>query len=204
MTSISKNMFINAVFLGIFTIAGTAIVAFTFEKTEQRIVDNKRDYKLRKLHELIPPDMHDNDLNTDTKIVRDALLARDADMTVYRARKNNKPVAAIIECIAPDGYSGKIRLLVAVNLDGSLAGVRVTEHLETPGLGDAIEANKSDWINIFEDKSLDKPEPRNWRVRRDGGEFDQITSATITSRAVVKVTYNVLEYFKVNQKSLFN
>jgi len=204
MTSISKNMFINAVFLGMFTIAGTAIVAFTFEKTEQRIVDNKREYKLRKLHELIPPDMHDNDLNTDTKIVRDALLARDMDMTVYRARKNNKPVAAIIECIAPDGYSGKIRLLVAVNVDGTLAGVRVTEHLETPGLGDAIEANKSDWINIFKDKSLDKPEPTHWRVRRDGGEFDQITSATITSRAVVKVTYNVLEYFKTNQKSLFN
>ena len=204
MTSISKNMFINAVFLGIFTIAGTAIVAFTFEKTEQRIIDNKRDYKLRKLHELIPPDMHDNDLNTDTKIVRDALLARDMDMTIYRARKNNKPVAAIIECIAPDGYSGKIRLLVAVKVDGSLAGVRVTEHLETPGLGDAIEANKSDWINIFKDKSLDKPKPRHWRVRRDGGEFDQITSATITSRAVVKVTYNVLEYFKANRKSLFN
>lgn len=204
MTSIRKNMFINAVFLGLFTIAGTAIVAFIHDKTQQRIADNKRDYTLRKLHELISPDMHDNDLNTDVIKVNDPLLARDADMTVYRARKKNKPVAAIIECIAPDGYSGNIRLLVAVNYNGSLAGVRATEHLETPGLGDAIEANKSDWIHIFKGKSLNKPDSEHWQVRRDGGEFDQITSATITSRAVVKATHNVLKYFKANRKALFN
>jgi len=204
MTSISKNMFINAVFLGIFTIAGTAIVAFTYDKTQQRIADNKRDYTLRKLHELISPTMHDNDLNTDVIKVKDPLLARDAEMTVYRARKNNQPVAAIIECIAPDGYSGNIRLLVAINYNGKLAGVRVTEHLETPGLGDAIEANKSDWIYIFKDKSLEQPTSEHWRVRRDGGEFDQITSATITSRAIVKVTHNVLKYFKENRENLFN
>jgi electron transport complex protein RnfG len=148
--------------------------------------------------------MHDNDLDTDTIIVSDPLLSRDTEMTVYRARKEHKPVAAIIECIAPDGYSGRIRLLVAVNFNGTLAGVRVTEHLETPGLGDAIEANKSDWIHFFKDKSLNEPKPENWRVRRDGGEFDQITSATITSRAVVKATHNVLKYFKTNQKLLFN
>jgi len=204
MTSISKNMFINAVFLGIFTIAGTAIVAFTYDKTQQRIADNKRNYKLRKLHELISPAMHDNTLDTDTITVTDSLLARDTEMTVYRARKGKKPVAAIIECIAPDGYSGKIRLLVAVNYNGKLAGVRVTEHLETPGLGDAIEANKSDWIHIFKDKSMQQPTSEHWRVRRDGGEFDQITSATITSRAIVKVTHNVLKYFKENRTALFN
>lgn len=204
MTSISKSMFINAVFLGIFTIAGTAIVAFTYDKTKQRIADNKRDYTLRKLHELISPAMHDNDLDTDVIKVKDPLLDRDTEMTVYRARKGNKPVAAIIECIAPDGYSGNIRLLVAVNYNGKLAGVRVTEHLETPGLGDAIEANKSDWIHVFKDKSMQQPTSEHWRVRRDGGEFDQITSATITSRAIVKVTHNVLKYFKENRTALFN
>ena len=203
MKSISKNMLINALLLGVFAIVGTAIVAFTYEQTQQRVVENKRQYKLRKLHELISPDMHDNDLDTDTVSVNDPRLARDTQMTVYRARKDNRPVAAIIEAIAPDGYSGKIRLLVAVNTNGKLAGVRVNEHLETPGLGDAIEANKSDWITIFNGKSLNSPKPKHWRVRRDGGEFDQITSATITSRAVVKATRNVLEYFADNQQALF-
>jgi len=191
-------------FLGIFAIVGTAIVAFTYEKTQHRIADNKRNYKLRKLHELVSPDMHDNDLDTDIITVTDPLLARDIEMTVYRARKNNKPIAAIIECIAPDGYSGNIQLLVAINKNGTLAGVRVTEHLETPGLGDAIEANKSDWINIFKGKTINQPSQEHWRVRRDGGEFDQITSATITSRAVVKATHNVLKYFTANQKILFD
>jgi electron transport complex protein RnfG len=197
-------MLINAAFLGIFAIVVTAIVAFTYEKTQQRVVENKRQYKLRKLHELVSPDMHDNDLDTDTISVKDPLLARDAEMIIYRARKGNQPVAAIIECLAPDGYSGKIRLLVAVNMKGRLAGVRVTEHLETPGLGDAIDANKSDWINIFVDKSITQPKPEQWKVRRDGGEFDQITSATITSRAVVKATHNVLQYFAANQETIFD
>lgn len=204
MTSISKNMLINAIFLGIFAIVGTAIVAFTYEKTKQRVADNKRQYKLRKLHELILPDLHDNDLDTDTISVNDPLLARDTEMTIYRARKNKKPIAAIIECIAPDGYSGKIRLLVAVNINGTLAGVRVAEHLETPGLGDAIDATKSDWIDVFKGRSITDPKPQQWKVRRDGGEFDQITSATITSRAVVKATRNVLQYFAANQETLFD
>ena len=203
MTSISKNMLINAVFLGLFAIAGTAVVAFTYDKTQQRIVDNKRYHKLKKLHELIPPEIHDNDLDTDIISVKDPLLARDAELTIYRARKDSKPVAAIIECIAPDGYSGKIYLLVAVNANGSLAGVRVTDHMETPGLGDAIDRKKSSWIDIFNDKSLNNPKSEHWRVRRDGGEFDQITSATITSRAVVKATHNVLKYFVTNQEMLF-
>ncbi|MGD8926647.1 MAG: electron transport complex subunit RsxG [Thioalkalispiraceae bacterium] len=203
MTSISKNMLVNAVFLGLFAIAGTAIVAFTHDHTKHRIVENKRQHKLEKLHELIPPQLLDNDLDTDVIKVNDPLLARDRDVTIYRARKDNKPVAAIIECVAPDGYSGKIQLLVAVNVDGTLAGVRATEHLETPGLGDAIETKKSNWIYGFDGKSLKNPQPENWKVSRDGGKFDQITSATITSRAVVKATRNVLKYFESNQKTIF-
>lgn len=197
-------MLLNAVFLGLFAVVGTAIVALTFENTEQRIEDNRRNFKLKKLHELVPPEIHDNEIDTDTISVNDPLLAREQDVTIYRARKDGKPVAAIIESVAPDGYSGKISLLVAVRRDGTLAGVRVTEHLETPGLGDAIDAKKSDWIHMFRDKSLKKPETEHWRVRRDGGEFDQITSATITSRAVVKATRNVLKYFKTNHKTLFD
>jgi len=177
-------------------------VAYINDLTKEQVAANKRHHTLKKLHELIGPTIHDNDLDKDTILVTDELLGK-GEMTVYRARKNNKPVAAIIQCVAPDGYSGKIRLLVAVKVDGSLAGVRVTDHLETPGLGDAIESQKSNWILIFNGKSLSDPTPDKWTVKRDSGEFDQITSATITSRAVVKASYRALQYFKLNQNLLF-
>lgn len=201
-TSISKNMLINAAILGLFAIVATALLAYVNNQTSEQVATNIRLHKLKKLHELITPQQHDNDLDRDTIKVRDELLGN-GEMTVYRARKQKLPVAAIIECIAPDGYSGKIKLLVAVNYDGTLAGVRVTEHLETPGLGDAIEARKSNWIDIFKGKSLDDPKPEKWKVKRDNGEFDQITSATISSRAIVKASYRALQYFRQNRQLIF-
>jgi len=207
--SISKNMLVNAAMLGLFAILGTALVAYVNELTKDRAAENVRQHTLKKLHELIPPAMHDNDLGQDKIKVLDGLLGNkeeddEADrMIIYRARKDQQPVAAIIQCIAPDGYSGKIKLLVAIQYNGRLAGVRVTEHLETPGLGDAIEAHKSDWIHIFKGKSSQNPQAEKWKVKRDSGEFDQITSATITSRAIVKATYKALQYFEQNQESIF-
>ena len=200
--SLSKNMLVNAFVLGLFAIIGTALVAYINEITKDQVAENKRLHTLKKLHELIPSELHDNDLEQDTTQVEDDLLGI-GKMVVYRARKNNKPIAAIIQSVAPDGYSGKIRLLVAINYDSSLAGVRVTDHLETPGLGDAIESQKSDWINIFKDKSLSNPQAEKWTVKRDNGDFDQITSATITSRAVIKATYKTLQYFNLNRQLLF-
>lgn len=200
--SISKNMLVNAVMLGLFAIVGTAIVAYTSEHTHDRVVANQRDHGLRQLHQLIPPSLHDNDLDQDVIEVQDKLLGSNQPMKIYRARKDGHPVAAIIECIAPDGYSGKIKLLVGIRASGVLAGVRAIDHMETPGLGDAIETRKSGWIHQFDGKSL-KDEP-DWRVKRDGGDFDQITSATITSRAVVKASYNALRYFKQHQADIFD
>ncbi len=200
--SISKNMLVNAFVLGVFAIVGTALVAYIYEVTKTQIAENKRQHTLKKLHELIGPEIHDNDLEQDTIPVSDKLLG-EGELIVYRARKNKNPIAAIIQCVAPDGYSGKIRLLVAVNYNGTLAGVRVTDHLETPGLGDAIETQKSDWIHIFKGKSLSEPKPDKWTVKRDSGDFDQITSATITSRAMVKATNKALQFFKQNRQRLF-
>ena len=202
-SKITKNMLINAAILGMFAIIGTAVVAFTFQTTHLRVDENKRNYTLKQLHQLIHPEQHNNDLDRDILLVKDSLLSADQSMKIYRARKDGKPVAAIIECIAPDGYSGKVRLLVAVMHDGTLAGVRATEHMETPGLGDAIDTQKSDWILQFNHKSLHNPDLKNWKVKRDGGAFDQITSATITSRAVVKATRNALEYFKQHKDEIF-
>jgi len=179
------------------------MVAYTDGTTAEQVAYNKRQYTLNKLHEIISPSALDNDLERDTIQVTDPRLGTTKPMLVYRARKDGKPVAAIIHSIAPDGYSGNIEMLVGIRADGTLLGVRVVEHQETPGLGDAIDIRKSNWIRQFENRSLKRPEPKNWKVKRDGGAFDQITSATITSRAVVKAVYNTLQYFKEHRQELF-
>lgn len=202
--NIAKNMLISASVLGIFAIVGTAMVAFTNNSTLDQVAYNKRQYTLNKLHEIISPKAHDNDLERDTLLVTDPLLGTNHPMRVYRARKQGKPVAAIIQSIAPDGYSGNIEMLVGIRADGTLLGVRVVDHQETPGLGDAIDIRKSNWILQFNNRSLKNPEPINWKVKRDGGAFDQITSATISSRAVTKAVYNTLQYFKEHHQELFN
>ena len=105
--------------------------------------------------------------------------------------------------IAPDGYTGPITLLIAVRYDGDLAGVRVVTHRETPGLGDYIEIERTPWIRGFEGKSLDTPVAARWKVKKDGGDFDQVTGATITPRAVVKAVHQGLEFFATNRERLF-
>ena len=101
----------------------------------------------------------------------------------------------ILPVVAPEGYSGRIDLLVGIYADGSVAGVRAVSHRETPGLGDKVEIGKSQWVLEFNGKSLSMPVPENWAVKKDGGNFDQFTGATITPRAVVKAVYQSLEYF---------
>jgi len=201
--NIGRNMLISASLLGLFAVIGTAMVALTSQQTTQQIASNKQQYTLNKLHEIISPDAHDNDLESDTLQVTDPLLGSNKPMLVYRARKHGKPVAAIIQTIAPDGYSGNIEMLVGIRTDGSLLGVRVTDHQETPGLGDNIDIRKSPWILQFNNRSLSNPTPVNWKVKRDGGAFDQITSATISSRAVTKAVYNTLRYFQQHRDALF-
>jgi len=171
----------------LFAVVGTTLVAFTFENTREQIAANERATLLRKLHRLIAPEQHDNVLLEDTVSVRDeALLGTDKPVTVYRARKEGEAVALVIAPIAPDGYSGSIKLLVGINFDGSLSGVR-----------------RSNWIHIFNDKSLQSPVISRWAVKKDGGDFDQLTGATITPRAVVKATRNALLYYRDHQEALF-
>lgn len=204
MGPLARNMLISALLLGGFAVIGTAIVAWTQDVTRERIAENERAALLRKLHILVPREAHDNDMYEDRIRVRapDALGSPFA-LPVYRARQNGEPVAAILTAVAPDGYSGPIRLLVAVRHDSTLAGVRVLSHRETPGLGDAIEASRSDWIHDFEGKSLGEPPAEQWRVRRDGGVFDQFTGATITPRAVVDAVRRALVYFEAHRDELF-
>lgn len=203
MTSLIRNMLLSATLLGLFASAGTLMLAVTFDATSPRIEENRRLSVLKKLHELVSPQQHDNDLFNDVIKVSDAMLGSSTPQTVYRARLQGAPVAAIFTVIAPDGYSGNIEMLVAVNIDGSLAGVRVVSHRETPGLGDGIELRKSDWILGFSGRSLHSPESAQWAVKKDGGEFDQFTGATITPRAVVKAVHSTLLYFNRHSATLF-
>lgn len=202
---IVRNMGISAMLLGVFAVAGTGLVAYTFDETKQRIAENERAAIVKNLHTLITPNEHDNDLYTDVIQVHDEQRLGTAEpVNVYRARLNKQPVAAILNSVAPDGYSGNIYLLVAIRYNGTLSGVRVVKHRETPGLGDGIDIDRSNWILGFNGKSLSNPAANKWRVKRDGGPFDQLTGATITPRAVVKAVKNTLLYYTANRDKLFN
>lgn len=202
--SLGRHMSISALLLGLFAIVGTTMVALIHDATAERIAANHRAFLLKSLHILVPPEQHDNDLFTDViTITHKELLGTDKPVRVYRARRNEIPVAVIINSVAPDGYSGSIELLVAIRYDGTLAGVRVVRHKETPGLGDGIEASRSDWILGFDNRSLTNPEKRGWAVKRDGGIFDQFTGATISPRAIVNAVYRSLLYFDTHRDELF-
>ncbi len=189
----------------LFAASGAALVGLTFIQTEDDIRHNEKLTLLRKLNNIIPAESYDNDLLADTiTITPDSLLATRGETLAYRARNNEQNVAVVFSSIAPSGYNGPIHLLVGVKSDGTLAGVRVVKHRETPGLGDVVSITHSDWILGFDDKSLSNPNEKDWKVKRDGGIFDQFTGATITPRAVVKAVHNALIYFDQNQDTLFS
>jgi len=179
-------------------------VAYVHDLAQPRIEANERARRVAKLAAVLGNARYDNDLLRDVVMVRDAeLLGTDAAVPVFRARLADEPVAALIETVAPDGYAGSIRLLVAVGADGRLLGVRVLSHRETPGLGDLIDERRSDWIRSFAGRSLGSPAQARWRVRKDGGDFDQFTGATVTPRAVVAAVLNALLYFDAHREALF-
>ncbi len=201
----AKNALRGALLLGLFALITTAVVAATYQLTREKIAENERLAVLRGLHELISPTLHDNDLVQDVIYVTDPELLGDTHpKPIYRARKNGEPVAVIITTIAPDGYGGAIKLLIAIDYAGRVLGVRAVSHKETPGLGDAIEPEKSDWILRFTGKTLGAPPEKQWKVKRDGGVFDQFTGATITPRAVVKAVKKALIYYREHRDDLFN
>ena len=200
-----RQILLSGVFLWLFAVAGTTLVALTEYSSRDAIVENERQALLRNLYALLPADRLDNDIATDTReLPASTLLGTVGVSTAYRARLAGEPVAIVFNSVAPNGYNGKIHLLVAVFVDGNLAGVRVVKHAETPGLGDAVEVRKSSWIKSFDGKSLTNPEARGWQVKRDGGQFDQFTGATITPRAVVAAVRNTLQYYQRNADMIFD
>lgn len=203
MMNTQKQILTTATLLTLFAIIGAGIVGLTYESTYDEIKRNEQLYTLRKLNTILPATRYDNDLLDDqVELSANPLLSKEASIA-YRAFKDGKPVAVVLSPIAPNGYNGPINLLVGINYDATIAGVRIIRHRETPGLGDAIEAERSDWILIFNGTSLQNPTEKKWKVKRDGGHFDQFTGATITPRAVVKAVRSALVYFNQNRDKLF-
>ena len=189
--------------LGLFGLIGIGVVSLVYYAGKERILANQQLAFFNSVISLVPAREFDNDVLSDSLRIVDPRLSGGDPVTVFRARRQGQAVAAAFATAAPDGYSGDIRLLIAVRANGTLAGVRVLEHHETPGLGDRIEGDKSDWIEGFAGQSLNSPPESSWRIRRDGGAFDQFTGATITPRAVVTQVRETLRVFRDRQRELF-
>ncbi|WP_370979174.1 electron transport complex subunit RsxG [Agaribacterium sp. ZY112] len=201
--SISKNSFI----LALFALATAGTLAWIHSSTADRIAEQEKRAAEKALLEIVSADRFDNDLLNSTwqiPAAQQAELHLKNESKVHIATKAGNAVAFIFPAVAPDGYSGDIKLLVGVNSDGSISGVRVVSHKETPGLGDKADLKKSDWILSFNGKSLFKPALERWFVKKDGGDFDQFTGATITPRAIVKQTKEVLEFYHKHKQEILD
>jgi len=193
-----------AVILFLFTAIGTAVVALSYDLTKNQIADNQKQTLLKQLNALVSTDLYDNDLlNDKVEIIDKENLGTTMPVSFYRARKQNQPQAIIFMPVAPDGYGGSIQLLVGITIEGTLLGVRVVSHQETPGLGDLIEEKRSKWIYSFNGFSLEYPPLEKWNVKKDGGIFDQFTGATITPRSIVKAVKKSLIFFQNKKEQLF-
>ena len=191
--------------LALFAAITSVAIGWTYLGTKAQIDLEVRRAEARQLLEIFPPGTHDNDIVDDVFEVaaETALLGIRETRQGYRVRQGNKVIGVILPATARDGYSGDIRALIGVRLDGSVAGVRVVAHRETPGLGDKVDLRKSDWILDFNERSLTNPILRGWNVEKEGGVFDQFTGATVTPRAVILATRRALEYATLNAATLF-
>ncbi|WP_371233803.1 electron transport complex subunit RsxG [Pseudomonas sp. QE6] len=203
MSDANRSMLKNALVLGLFAVVTVGVVALVHQFTAQRIDDAQREARGRALLELLPAGSYDNHpLDSQVDAFDPKLLGRNEPAPAFVARRQGQATAVILQASAPDGYSGAIQLLVGVTAEGRLLGVRVVAHKETPGLGDKIELGKSDWLHGFDGRSLSDPGDAGWRVKKDGGQFDQFAGATVTPRAVVKATHKALQYFDAHKAEL--
>jgi len=185
---------------GMCLLAAMVLVIADVETRDSIAAAKKADQKAS-LEQVIPPDLYDNDILQDIVVVPIAERADGSDaVTVYLARQGEQVVAAAFE-MADFGYSGLITVMLGLDTEGAILGARVLSHTETPGLGDKIEVARDDWILGFNGLSLAIGEDQ-WAVKKDGGQFDQFSGATITPRTVVKVIKESLLFFKAHQAQL--
>jgi len=199
----------TAITLFIFVAIFTGLLSGAYLWTKPAIEASAIEEKMKLVDEVLPRSEYDNALLDDTVMLpaTPELMLTDPTL-LYRARKNGQPVALVFEAVAPDGYAGKIRLVIAIRANGAVAGVRVTQHKETPGLGDYIEIKKDKnkarpWITQFNGMSLAQVTDKDWKVRKDGGQIDYHAGATITPRAVSKAVLKAAKWADANRDRLF-
>ncbi|THF62655.1 RnfABCDGE type electron transport complex subunit G [Pseudothauera rhizosphaerae] len=199
----------TALIMLVFTLLFTAAMAFTYGLTRPAIEASELAEKMRLINEVLPPGSYDNALLEDVlRLGPTPELGLAQGGALYRARKAGEPAALVLEAEAPDGYAGRIKLVLAVTADGRVSGVRVTSHKETPGLGDYIDPKKDrnkerPWITQFTGAGHDRVDAAAWKVRRDGGVFDAPTGATISARAVTNATGRALGWALARRDALF-
>ncbi len=194
---------LSGLLLAAFALLGVLVLAIIYDQTEDRIKENQRQALLKQLTEIVEEGSYDNALDQSAVLLPADVFAMKDGTKVYLARKQNQAVTAIFLVTTMKGYAGAIDLLVGINKDQTISGVRVVQHKETPGLGDKIEIEKTNWITSFNGKSLSQPSQAHWAVKKDGGEFDQFTGATITPRAVVGMVKKVLDWSQIHFDELF-
>ncbi|SFU89427.1 electron transport complex subunit RsxG [Xenorhabdus koppenhoeferi] len=192
----------HGITLAIFAACTTGLTAIVYSLTKDRIAEQAAIQHKTLLDQVVPPALYDNQMQNECYLVTNNALGNKQTHRLYLARKNGIPAAAALESTAPDGYSGAIQLLVGADFSGKVLGVRVTEHHETPGLGDKIDTRIADWIYAFSDKKVMSKNDPNWAVKKDGGEFDQFTGATITPRAVVNAVKRTALYLEAIPEQL--
>ena len=199
----------TAAILFVFVIIFTGLLSGAYQWTKPALEASAAEEKMKLVDEVLPRSEYDNALLQDTVALPPTAELGLADpSTVYLARKAGEPVAAVFESVAPDGYAGKVRLILAVRANGQVAGVRVTQHKETPGLGDYVEIKKDKnkarpWITQFNGMALAEVPDKEWKVRKDGGRLDYYAGATVTPRAVSKAVFKAVKWFEVNRGQLF-
>jgi electron transport complex protein RnfG len=196
--AIKPRTLMHGVILGTFCLGFGILLALTYRVTVDDIAARALEDRQNSLSQVIPGTIHDNNPVTDTVLMKDA---RDREITIYRARKDGK-VSGVAYEIYGTGYAGEIKLMMGIAADGKLLGVRVLAHKETPGLGDKIEEKKGDWILRFTGLSLGNPPAERWKVKKDGGDFDQFAGATITPRGVMVAIRSGLDFFAANKAKL--
>jgi electron transport complex protein RnfG len=200
----AKASVITALNLLFFAVIGTTMLAITYQLTHEPIARSEEAEKLKLVSQIAPATTYDNDIIKDTaELAADKLLGNDDTTIAYRGRLKGQPSIAVLQVIAPDGYSGKISLIVSIHSDGKIGGVRVVSDKETPGLGDYIEIAKNKWITLFDGTSLESIKDSDWKVKKDGGSFDYMAGATITPRAVIKAVHKALQYFAQHREEMF-
>ena len=191
--------------LGLFGAIVIGLVSLAYQATRGPIERSEYQALLQALSSVIPPEHYDNDLVNDSRPLKASMgLGLKKDAQVYRARVNGEQTAAAFPVVAPDGYNGPINMLMAIDRKGTILGVRVISHHETPGLGDRIESRRSNWSEQFRGTSLSNPEEKRWAVKKDGGIFDQFTGATITPRIIVRALHKALIHVESHPEAFFD